>query len=384
MAFFYGDRVKETSLTAGLAPMALGGPTLGFQGFNTGVGIGNECFYGIVDTVSNDWEMGRGTVGVGTLSRDTVIASSNSNLPVMFAANQKIVFTTIPSEFYANALDSTAHEAIDHTLAPFNLLNTTAHEGIDHTAAPFSLLATANLPAEHATIDHTSAPFNLLTSGVHELIDHKAAPFSLLDAAAHGSINHYSVITSAIPQVSGPEKTAGTSTFLRSYSPQDVADMAGIHGGGPSGGKIVGWNYGETPGVVICSTTAFQDNTIPTTSEGNLVVTTPSYTPLSTSNFLELHYSCSGGTNLNTRVICFMVRDAGPNAFFAQQVEHVGSEITDISIRTIIPVADLSAQTYSIYMGVTAGGNFTVNGWNGAPLFGGTMRATLSIKELAP
>ena len=85
MAFVYGDRVKETSLSGGLGAMALGGPTLGFQSFAVGVGVANECFYGIVDTSTDEWEMGRGTVGPGTLARDTVISSSSSNLPVILS-----------------------------------------------------------------------------------------------------------------------------------------------------------------------------------------------------------------------------------------------------------------------------------------------------------
>ena len=37
-------------------------------------------------------------------------------------------------------------------------------------------------------------------------------------------------------QVSAGERTAGTETALRSYSPADVASMAGTHGGGGGGG----------------------------------------------------------------------------------------------------------------------------------------------------
>ena len=51
MAFIFGDRVKETSLTVGTGDMILGGPTAGFVSFGTGVGMGNECFYGILDLV---------------------------------------------------------------------------------------------------------------------------------------------------------------------------------------------------------------------------------------------------------------------------------------------------------------------------------------------
>ena len=39
-----------------------------------------------------------------------------------------------------------------------------------------------------------------------------------------------------VSQVSAGEKTAGTETAVRRFSPKDVADMAGTHGGG--GGSV--------------------------------------------------------------------------------------------------------------------------------------------------
>jgi hypothetical protein len=219
MAFVYGDRVKETSLTSGTGIMALGGPAVGFQSFSTGVGVGNECFYGIVNTTDDTWEMGRGTVGPGTLSRDTVISSTNSNLLVNFVAGQKVVYTTVPRDFFESVLDVPGHEVIDHTVSPFNLMDTTAHGLVDHASPPFSLLPTANLPTEHASIDHKAGPFNLLDSTAHGLINHNAAPLSLLDLAAHESVNHLAAPFSlldepahnALPHSGLPYLPAGTA-----------------------------------------------------------------------------------------------------------------------------------------------------------------------------
>jgi hypothetical protein len=50
-----------------------------------------------------------------------------------------------------------------------------------------------------------------------------------------------------VPQVSGPEKTAGTETAIRRYSPQDIADMAGTHGGGGGGVPTnLSWTFSST------------------------------------------------------------------------------------------------------------------------------------------
>ena len=52
-----------------------------------------------------------------------------------------------------------------------------------------------------------------------------------------------------IAQVSGAEKTAGTETALRGFSPLDIADMAGTHGGG--GGGSTDWNARNETGSTI-------------------------------------------------------------------------------------------------------------------------------------
>lgn len=65
-----------------------------------------------------------------------------------------------------------------------------------------------------------------------------------------------SVTASAAPnptQVSGTEKTAGTQTGLRSFSPADVKDMATIFGGGGGGGGAVSSVFGRTGTIVAVS-----------------------------------------------------------------------------------------------------------------------------------
>jgi len=78
MSFVIADRVKETSTTNGTGTLDLDGAASGFQSFVNGIGTGNETTYLISD--GTDWEVGIGTVtdaATDTLSRDTVLASSN-------------------------------------------------------------------------------------------------------------------------------------------------------------------------------------------------------------------------------------------------------------------------------------------------------------------
>lgn len=95
MALVIADRVKETSTTTGTGTLTLGGAVTGYQTFGTAIGSGNTCYYAI--TLDSAWEVGLGTVGTGTLSRDTVLASSNSGSLVNFAAGTKEVFVTYPA-----------------------------------------------------------------------------------------------------------------------------------------------------------------------------------------------------------------------------------------------------------------------------------------------
>jgi hypothetical protein len=97
MAFVLADRVKETSTTVGTGTIALDGASTGFQSFSV-IGDGNETFYTI--TFGSDWEVGLGTYTASgsTLSRDTVISSSNSGSAVDFGAGEKNVFISQPSD----------------------------------------------------------------------------------------------------------------------------------------------------------------------------------------------------------------------------------------------------------------------------------------------
>jgi hypothetical protein len=98
MALVLKDRVKETSTTAGTGTLTLAGAVSGFQSF-AAVGNGNTTYYAIADSITGDWEVGIGTYTSSgtTLSRTTVLSSSNGGSLVNFAANSKDVFVTYPS-----------------------------------------------------------------------------------------------------------------------------------------------------------------------------------------------------------------------------------------------------------------------------------------------
>jgi hypothetical protein len=99
MALVVKDRVRETTTTTGTGTITLGGAATGFQSFSV-IGDSNTTFYTIQLSNTNEWEVGIGTYTLSgtTLSRDTILESSNSGSAVNFSAGSKDVFVTYPAE----------------------------------------------------------------------------------------------------------------------------------------------------------------------------------------------------------------------------------------------------------------------------------------------
>jgi hypothetical protein len=97
MAFVVKDRVKETTTTTGTGTITLAGAATGFQAFSV-IGDGNSTYYTIAG--GSEFEVGIGTYTASgtTLSRDTILESSNSGSAVNFSAGVKDVFVTYPAE----------------------------------------------------------------------------------------------------------------------------------------------------------------------------------------------------------------------------------------------------------------------------------------------
>jgi len=99
MALVLADRVKETTTSTGTTAITLAGAVTGYQSFSAAVGNGNTTYYTIADQGGANWEVGIGTYtsSGASLSRDTVLSSSNGGALVNFTAGTKDVFVTYPS-----------------------------------------------------------------------------------------------------------------------------------------------------------------------------------------------------------------------------------------------------------------------------------------------
>ena len=98
MALVVKDRVKETTTTTGTGTVTLAGAVTDYQSFSA-IGDGNTTYYTIQLSATDEWEVGLGTYTASgtTLSRDTILASSNAGSAVNFSAGTKDVFVVYPA-----------------------------------------------------------------------------------------------------------------------------------------------------------------------------------------------------------------------------------------------------------------------------------------------
>jgi len=125
MAHVTADRVKETSITTGTGAFTLAGAATGYRAFSAVMATSDTCFYCIALQSGSEWEVGLGTYsGVNTLTRTTVLASSNAGSAVTFSAGTKDVFITLAAAKILQTVDvATAAQYESNTAG--KLLDTT-------------------------------------------------------------------------------------------------------------------------------------------------------------------------------------------------------------------------------------------------------------------
>jgi hypothetical protein len=131
------DRVKVTTTTTGTGTLTLGSAVTGFQDFGV-IGDGNETYYTISVPGGADFEVGIGTFTASgtTLSRDTILTSSNGGLAVNLSAGTKDVFVTYPAERSVVSYDGNNSEFDTGTRMIF--AQTTAPTGFTKDATSYN------------------------------------------------------------------------------------------------------------------------------------------------------------------------------------------------------------------------------------------------------
>ena len=100
MALIIADRVKETTTTTGTGAISLAGAATNFRAFSSVMSNADTTYYAIIDDTNNAFEIGLGTYASSgnTITRTTVLTSSNSNNAVDFGSGSKDVFLTYPAD----------------------------------------------------------------------------------------------------------------------------------------------------------------------------------------------------------------------------------------------------------------------------------------------
>ncbi len=234
MAFVLADRVKETTNTTGTGTVTLLGASTGYQSFSA-IGNGNNTYYTIAGQTGSEWEVGIGTYTSSgtTLSRDTVLASSNGGSLVVFSAGTKDVFVTYPAGKSVN-LDASGNVSALGTINSGTWGATTIAVASGGTGAT-TLTANNVLLGNGTSSPQFVAPGtsgNVLTSngstwvsaasfasGTAMLFAQTTAPTGWTKSTTHDN--------KALRVVSGTASSGGSVAFTTAFASQAVAGTVG-------------------------------------------------------------------------------------------------------------------------------------------------------------
>ena len=213
MALVLKDRVKETTATGGLGTFTLAGTSTGFQPFSV-IGNGNTTYYSVVDSTTGDWEVGVGTYNTGTLTRDTVLASSNGGSKVPFGAGAKDVFVAYPAE-QAVTLDD-PQTLVDKTFVDADLGTPTAGVLTNATGLPLTTGVTGTLPVGNGGTGATTLTGYVKASGTSAFTAVASIPagdITGLGSMATQNANNVAITGGAINGTTIGASTAAAGTF---------------------------------------------------------------------------------------------------------------------------------------------------------------------------
>ena len=228
MPLVLADRIKETTTTTGTGTVTLLGAVLGFQAFSV-IGNGNTTYYCIVNTGTNEWEVGVGTYTASgtTLSRDTVLSSSaGAPTKTNFTGGTKDVFVTYPSErsVYSDGtnivpdtsaiLSPVSGGTGQSSLTANNVILGNGTSGVQFVAPG----TTGNVLTSNGTT-WTSAAAAGFPAGTAMLFAQTSAPTGWTKSTTHND--------KALRVVSGTASSGGSVAFSTAFASQGVSGTVG-------------------------------------------------------------------------------------------------------------------------------------------------------------
>ena len=196
MAFVVKDRVKVTSTTAGTGTYTLGSAVAGFQDFSA-VGDTNQTYY--CATNGTDWEVGIGTYTSSgtTLSRDTILESSNSNAAGNWGAGSKDVFCTFPADATEGQVPTADNSSVGTNLVAWTNLKKYLDAGVIN-GVPYDNNSTTGVVSTYSLVYTTSQAYSggvLAPNGDIHFIPLGATRGQKISAA--GVVSTYSLVYTA-------------------------------------------------------------------------------------------------------------------------------------------------------------------------------------------
>jgi hypothetical protein len=171
MAFVLRDRVRESSTTTGTGSITTAGAAGGYQPFSAVMSIGDTCYYAIV-LPGSAWETGIATyTAANTLTRTTVLESSNAGALVSFAAGTKDVFLTQPAS-KAQSFESGTILTFQQSAAPLHWTKQAVHNDkalrvVSGTASSGGTNAFSTVNNQTVTVNNTTITQSTMASHTH-------------------------------------------------------------------------------------------------------------------------------------------------------------------------------------------------------------------------
>lgn len=272
MALVLADRVLETTTTTGSGTITLAGAEPGYQSFSV-IGNGNQTYYTI--TANGGWEVGIGTYTASgtTLSRDTVLASSNSGQRLTLSAGSKNVFVTYPAEKSVNfdvsgnisassgIISNVGYPSANSDAATKLYVDTLAAEGISyHTPVKYEVPnTTGNLNATYnngtagvsATLTNAGTLGPFVPDGVTASISDRILIYNQTNAVQNGVYVVTTVGTGASSWVL--TRAADANTYgVKSPTALGTGDAFYVTSGNTGAGETYVCN---TPGTIVFGST---------------------------------------------------------------------------------------------------------------------------------
>jgi len=239
MALVVADRVKETTTSTGTGAITLGGAPVNFVTFSSELSDGDTTYYAIVDNNNGDYEVGLGTYASSgnTITRTTILESSNSGSAVDLQAGTKDVFVTYPAS-KSVYLDASGEIANNQTFSGTVTLNADPTTGLEaatkqyvddiaaagiHYHDPVRVEKEGNLSATYdngsagvgATLTNNSTQEALVIDGVTLSVNDRVLIYEQTDATENGI---YDVTDTGSPSTNW---VLTRSSDADSYSPSD-------------------------------------------------------------------------------------------------------------------------------------------------------------------